>query len=178
MDFPWEIPYRLLPDLARPGASHDLEGTLPGGRLDIGHRTLGIDEGITYRLTLANTGGDVLLTGTASATTRTECARCLRELPLELQGEVEGYFILEPDELDRRLSDDEFTVVGADGIVDLAPSVCAALVYELPQAPLCREDCAGLCPTCGANLNEQQCACGDRPSSDSPFAALKQAFGD
>ena len=46
-----------------------------------------------------------------------------------------------------------------DDTLDLAPLVRDALVLELPMAPLCRDDCAGLCPQCGANRNEGQCGC-------------------
>ena len=46
-----------------------------------------------------------------------------------------------------------------DDVIDLAPLVRDSVVLELPGAPLCREDCAGLCPQCGANLNEGPCGC-------------------
>jgi uncharacterized protein len=131
-----------------------------------------LNDGISYAITLANTGGDVLLMGSARAAGVTECARCLEDAAFEVSGEVEGYFILNPDRRDERLSDDEFTAVGDDGIVDMAVPIVAAIISELPQALLCREDCAGLCLMCGANLNEQQCDCATEPSPDSPFAAL------
>ena len=47
----------------------------------------------------------------------------------------------------------------ADDTIDLGPLVRDAVVLELPMAPLCREDCAGLCPQCGANRNEGDCGC-------------------
>jgi uncharacterized protein len=43
--------------------------------------------------------------------------------------------------------------------VDLEPLVHDAVLLELPQAPLCRPDCLGLCPTCGANRNLDPCTC-------------------
>lgn len=43
--------------------------------------------------------------------------------------------------------------------LDLAPQVWEVLIMSLPAAVLCREDCKGLCPQCGANLNEGDCAC-------------------
>jgi uncharacterized protein len=130
-------------------------------------------DGISYELTLANTGEGVLLTGAVQAAGTTECARCLEEAAFEVRGSVEGYYIINPSSRDEELSDDEFTAVGPDGVVDLAIPITAALIYELPQIVLCREDCAGLCPVCGANRNEQDCDCADMPSPDHPFAALK-----
>ena len=46
-----------------------------------------------------------------------------------------------------------------DDTIDLGPLVRDAIVLELPMAPLCREDCLGLCPQCGADRNEAECSC-------------------
>ena len=55
--------------------------------------------------------------------------------------------------------------------------VVAAIVFELPLVPLCDEDCKGLCPTCGANLNEGPCGC-EKEQSDGPdeFELAKNPF--
>ena len=55
-------------------------------------------------------------------------------------------------------SDEELYPIN-DDTIDLAPLVRDAVVLELPMAPLCRDDCAGLCPQCGANRNEGDCGC-------------------
>jgi uncharacterized protein len=56
--------------------------------------------------------------------------------------------------------------------LDLGEGVRETLLVELPMAPHCREDCKGLCPHCGANLNNGPCACGDpatiRSAEDEP----------
>ena len=54
--------------------------------------------------------------------------------------------------------DDDAYLVEHD-FVDLAPLVHDAILLDLPLAPLCREDCRGLCPYCGIDRNEDQCAC-------------------
>jgi hypothetical protein len=53
---------------------------------------------------------------------------------------------------------DESYVVGADEL-DVEPVVRDACILELPLAPLCSESCRGLCPTCGANRNRDECLC-------------------
>ena len=58
----------------------------------------------------------------------------------------------EPDQ------DDELYPI-VDDVVDFGPLVRDAIVLELPMAPLCRDDCSGLCPECGANRNEGDCGC-------------------
>jgi uncharacterized protein len=55
-------------------------------------------------------------------------------------------------------TDDDFYPI-VDETIDLGPLVRDAVVLELPMAPLCRDDCAGLCPECGANRNEGDCGC-------------------
>jgi uncharacterized protein len=57
-----------------------------------------------------------------------------------------------------------------DDQLDLEPLVRDAVLLELPQAPLCRADCRGLCATCGANRNLEPCAC--RPPGDPRWAVL------
>jgi len=55
-------------------------------------------------------------------------------------------------------SDEELYPI-VDETIDLGPLARDAVVLELPMAPLCREDCAGLCVQCGANRNEGDCGC-------------------
>jgi uncharacterized protein len=57
--------------------------------------------------------------------------------------------------------------------IDLDPLVREQLVLSLPAYPVCGEDCKGLCPVCGANLNERECGC-DRHVPDPRWAALKK----
>ena len=122
-----------------------------------------------------------MLSGEASCTAITPCARCLAPTSLEISGAVEGYYLLEPAEDIDGYEDDEFEVIDADGSFDIAPAVIAALVYATPYVILCKEDCAGLCPRCGADLNEGPCSCGETDEIDplNPFAVLKDLeFGD
>ena len=51
----------------------------------------------------------------------------------------------------------DFSLVGDDNTVDLTDALFSALLMETPYVVLCREDCKGLCPVCGANLNEEDC---------------------
>jgi uncharacterized protein len=174
MDEKLSLPYKLLPELAELASTKELSGKLPYGQLTRGSQVFDLSDGISYDLVLTNTGGGVLLAGSACTAGTTVCARCLEDAEFEVEGEVEGYFILNPDTRDVELSDDEFVIVGTDGVVDLAVPIVAAVIFELPQVLFCKEDCAGLCPVCGANLNEQQCGCADKPSPDHPFAVLGQ----
>ena len=69
--------------------------------------------------------------------------------------------------------------MGEEHTIDLSYAIADAVVMDTPFVVLCRPDCAGLCPTCGANLNEASCTCADKLEDDyaasdsNPFAALK-----
>ncbi len=82
----------------------------------------------------------------------------------ELDVAVLERFVEEP-----RPDDDEAYPLSGD-FVDLLPLVHDAVLLELPIAPLCRPECAGLCPNCGIDRNEATCACAPEP--DSRWATL------
>jgi uncharacterized protein len=57
--------------------------------------------------------------------------------------------------------------------IDLTDAVQEQLLLSLPMQPLCRKDCRGICPTCGADRNRQACSCRNA-SKEGPFAALRR----
>jgi uncharacterized protein len=60
--------------------------------------------------------------------------------------------------------------------LDLIPMLREQVILAAPMQPLCKEDCAGLCPRCGQNLNDRRCACEPEPM-DSPFRILRTPRG-
>ena len=116
--------------------------------------------------------GGVLVSGTVEAPWSGECRRCLNP--------VEGTLIIPVRELyqprgDRRpgsaAEDDDETYPLVGDQLDLTPLARDAVLLELPQAPLCRADCAGLCPTCGADRNAGPCPC-QPGAADARWSAL------
>lgn len=100
---------------------------------------------------------DYLWRGRISGTARGQCRRCLTEVVEPVDASVEALFTSNPD-----LEDDP-TVYPLDESathVDVAAAVREELGLVAPAYPLCREDCAGLCPRCGADLNQGPCGCG------------------
>ncbi len=70
----------------------------------------------------------------------------------------------EPGGGERELKEDELGVLEVAGdVLDTRPLVAEQVLLELPTHPLCREDCAGLCPTCGADRNLGPCGCRVEP---------------
>ena len=167
-----EVPANLF----EPAAFEHFEGAFDVCALTSGPDVYSFSDPVAYSVDVANTGDALLVTGGVEGSAKTSCSRCLSDVELPLFGEIEGYFLIEdgaqaPDDMD----DDEFDVLPADKKIDLATLIRAALLLELPLVPLCDDDCLGLCPRCGANLNEGPCACPpDEDGFDAhPFAALK-----
>jgi uncharacterized protein len=129
-------------------------------------------------------GEDLYLDGEVRGRVELECARCLtryfhalREdfrLVLEPAGdrvpaEPEAAAALERDGL--ALSDELESGIFRGPEVELGAYLREVVALGLPVKPLCREDCRGLCPRCGADRNRESCGCADT-KPDSPFAAL------
>ncbi|NLL36243.1 MAG: DUF177 domain-containing protein [Fretibacterium sp.] len=106
-----------------------------------------------------------------------ECARCLAEASLAIQDDLMYLYHLCDLEWgkDTRLESDEgFLPVEVEFFgrtIDLADQVWETLLLLLPIRLLCKEDCRGLCPECGADLNQGPCGC-ERQDGDPRFAVL------
>lgn len=125
----------------------------------------------------------ILVSGRAAAIATHQCARCLVTWDAPVEVSFTELFTrhskADRPRIDRarddRPTEDQYRVT-PDGWLDLEPLVHDEIALALPPDPLCRPDCAGLCPICGADLNMGSCA-GHGDESSSPFAALKQLFG-
>ena len=119
----------------------------------------------------------VLVRGLLRAIANVQCARCLADLRINTEADVAELFT-DPSRVDE-------WVVGAaaqdvieegyeitDGSIDLDMLVRDAVALALPYQPLCDPTCRGLCPLCGSNRNEVECAC-VQPEADSRWAALE-----
>lgn len=128
-----------------------------------------------WRVQITNTGGALLVRGTAEAQGICACARCLEDAQVDLEGDIEGYYVINPEDEEEDLEGDEFEVLPESHDIDIAPLIVAGLMLDAPVQPLCQPECAGLCPRCGANLNEGPCDCvpEEEVSETNPFAVLK-----
>lgn len=110
------------------------------------------DDGeVEVAVVLDGVPGGVVATGTVSAPWRGQCRRCLADAGGTVTVEVREVFEEHPDP--------EQTYPLHGDRIDLAPLARDVVLLELPLAPLCRLDCAGICPTCGADRNAAPCAC-------------------
>ena len=167
--------------LANPGDTWSVAAHLSETGYTLGDHEFALPDGMDYDVVLTNAGEGILATGLVRAHVVGTCDRCLERAEFDVASEVDEYYLFEEPE---DLSDDEdeadYELVSPDRTIDLSGALLAALVMETPFVVLCREDCRGLCPVCGANLNEEDCGHAAQLEaereqerlSSSPFAAL------
>jgi uncharacterized protein len=85
-----------------------------------------------------------------------QCRRCLAEVRIPIEAEVNLMFSGDPDAED---DPSVYPLPPRATHIDLTQAVREELALSVPGYPLCREECAGLCPRCGADLNAGQCGC-------------------
>ncbi len=117
------------------------------------------------RLTRTHQG--IYVDGQLGAEAPLACVSCLSDYWQPLTAEISDLFVYPPPNTSDRLLE-----VGEDGFLDLAPLAREAFVLEIPIRALCRADCRGLCPVCGANRNEETCEHGDE-QPDPRLAVLR-----
>lgn len=151
--------------LRRPGSTRDetREAVLDG----LAVTGSAVPEGapVELRLHLESVNAGIVLTGAAEAPWAGECRRCLRPVAGRVAAPLLEVFEEHPTEGETQ------PLQGVE--IDIMPVARDTVLLELPPAPLCREECAGLCQRCGADLNEEPCTC---PSDevDARWAALDQ----
>lgn len=110
-------------------------------------------ERISVRGEVANRAGVVTLSVQVSFPLRVACDRCLEEFTRQ-------YDYTFTHTLVRQLQDEwQDYILVEDGMLDLEELILSDILLELPTKLLCKEDCNGLCPHCGCNLNHQSCDC-------------------
>ena len=149
-----------------------------GAELTPADLDLPVVEGVEYLgpvridLEISRSGEQLQVRGSVEVAVRQPCVRCLQPVESEARGEI--------SEVARKPRADEKRDGAPEGMLyhdgeslDLAEEVREVVLLEIPANPLCRPDCAGLCPRCGANLNEGPCGCGAGVNGETRWAALQ-----
>jgi len=138
----------------RPGSMRAYRRSVPAPTW-LGLDIIGVPEGapLAFELRLESVTEGVLVTGSASGPLTGECGRCLDPVSDELVVDFCELFAYRDSATDRTTEQDEVHRLDGD-YLDVEPVVRDAVVLGLPFTPLCRPDCAGLCPTCGQRLDD------------------------
>jgi uncharacterized protein len=161
----------LIPE----GSSH-LDLSADASELGVEMEGGGLQSPVTVSLDVNRTGNDIFLRGKANVTAMLECARCLDEYTLVLEVPVELWCLVASgtDEKEAGVERENVIEVPVRGkYVDLSDYLRSELLVVVPLKPLCKPDCQGLCPRCGANLNAAGCSC-ETEGHDNRWDALKK----
>ncbi|MBI3073259.1 MAG: DUF177 domain-containing protein [Deltaproteobacteria bacterium] len=126
----------------------------------------------------------VLISGEMTTDLVATCSRCLSDYPFPVKSELSFVLIPKSDLLlaKKKVDETDGAVVETEasqedtytgGSIDPTPLIREQLLLLLPEYPVCRPDCKGLCAGCGRDLNSDACVCAPK-NFDSPFAALKK----
>lgn len=165
-DSPWAVPVAQVASRAGQSKPVDADFPAPSG---IGDEVIGVKEGDPVRVagSFDSIVDGLVFTGRLTAPVRAECTRCLTPLKRDWSVDVTAFFPYEAPGADPRAqggevdivageeeSEDTYPLLQGGAFADLEALLRDTLVEALPLQPLCRPDCRGLCPQCGADLNE------------------------
>jgi len=132
---------------------------------------------ISGKLQLLRTNLSILVSGRLDTYTGGVCSRCLEEFEYPLSLDIEEEFFITNDlvtgsAVTPPVESGSFTI-DENHLLDLDEAIRQYTLLAQPMKPICRNHCAGLCPQCGRNLNNETCKC--KPvSADSPWAPLQK----
>lgn len=131
---------------------------------------LPLEDGVTVQGRLSAAGhGRFFFSGSLSGSAASTCRRCLGEVQLSVAEEVQLLFA--EAGLDEAEEDDVVPIPSGSRELDLRPAVREEWLLAVPAFALCRDDCKGICPSCGADRNTGACACA--PAPDVRWAGLR-----
>ncbi|HWQ57678.1 MAG TPA: DUF177 domain-containing protein [Clostridia bacterium] len=129
---------------------------------------------VTVRAEYAFDGSGFSVRGGVVTAFHSVCARCGREFTEPFETEFDGRFEKEADE-----ESEAYPFAGEE--LDLGNLVRDAILLNMANYTLCKEDCRGLCPVCGCDLNTEQCSCArdlDEDETVNPFLQLRNLLED
>ncbi|WP_288593319.1 YceD family protein [Victivallis vadensis] len=135
----------------------ELTGSEPAEFLEIEPgELLAVSAPVEYDLNLKAVSGGALVEGQVSTELSGICGRCLEPVTRHVKNDSICLFL----------------ELGDQDEMDISEEIRAEMLLELPMTLLCSDDCAGLCPVCGCNLNKTSCNCAEPPSGPSCWDAL------
>lgn len=146
----------------------------------LGIKDIAVGEKIECDFVLNRDGDKIYLQGIISFELQLECARCFEKFVLNKKEKLLAYFIKkEPfiDEEEGLSQTDVLTEYYRNDIINLEHVFFDTIILSIPMKPLCKDNCKGLCPICGTNLNIKQCDC-KRENIDPRWAPLMALKGE
>ncbi len=154
-----------------PGA-HLLEGEENASSFGFPETVVAVEDPVHFAFRVTRDGPTFVVSGQVDVAARRTCDRCLGVFSEDVQVDLrEVYHLGDGNFPQSDPDDDEVHFLGRGATrVDLAPVIRQRVMLELPMKSLCRDDCKGICPTCGISRNEAACQCATE--SDPRWRAL------
>ncbi len=149
-------------------AHYDLEEKFLS--FQIGPDILAYKEPVHVQLQVSNTGKSLLVQGKIHTNLAAVCSRCLEGFPYPIELTFEDEWV-PASRATTEQQEDCFLFEGEE--IEITERITEQIILALPMKFLCSNECRGLCPKCGKNLNLQQCACAE-DDIDPRFAKLTQ----
>ncbi len=130
---------------------------------------------VTGHVDIRPVSGAVEIAGHVAVTISLRCARCLEEFGCTVEADFARHLVRGKEkEREKELSPEDMDVTFFEGDeIELLEVLFEEVSLEIPTKPLCSEDCLGLCPRCGKDLNRAECKCPPEDRVDPRFAKLK-----
>lgn len=142
--------------------------------LDLEDESIRLVKPMTGHLRMRRTNQGILVDGPVEATVELTCGRCLEPFTLSIPLSLEEQFYPTIDVVTGialpEIENELVFPIDQNHQLDLSEAIRQNLLLALPMQPICKEDCAGLCPQCGKNLNEGPCSC--EPPIDERLSVL------
>lgn len=146
------------------------------GEIDLDTEGVRLVGGVVVKGELVKHAAETVVTGDIKAPLEIDCTRCLAPIERVLDTGFHASLIateMLTSEREVQLDEKELDTDVIDGDkIDLTDLVREQVLLNLPEQVYCREDCKGLCPTCGTDLNTNECDCG-KEEIDPRWSALK-----
>lgn len=141
----------------------DLVFTVPKSDFEFPPEELDLKDEIKVTAHLQKLGRKIFLRANLSTSLDLECSRCLEHFNYTLNETFQVVFeplASKPLEEELELNKDDLDVeMYEDDLIDLTEIVKEQIFLAVPMIPICSEECKGLCPECGENLNHRACSC-------------------
>lgn len=140
-----------------------LRKTYLPGTIDFRTRDFRLVEPLRVRATVELDGQEIHIAGHLATMVEIACARCLEPVVEQLARDFDLAYqplssIRTEQEIELHTKETEIGFYSGDGLF-LSDVLAEQVILALPMKPICKADCRGLCPHCGANLNEERCGC-------------------
>ncbi len=166
----------LIDDIPENGLSIDLSEdgknleAIAGGNLDYS-----FVEPVSAHLDFTGIEGNLYVAGRIKTRISTDCGRCLKGFSRDFETDFSVFYSRgreEAREVELKAADLDVNYFEGPEL-DTTEILMSQLSLEMPMQQLCKPDCKGLCPKCGADLNQGMCKCGAEDKIDTRFAKLK-----